>query len=55
MITERAAVREAARRLSVQESAERERARGSTPDDRAYAHSGAVGDYKEKARRRSMR
>ena len=54
MTTERAAVREAARRLSVQESAERERAWGGTPNVRAYAHSGAVGDDKEKARRRSL-
>ncbi len=55
MTTERAAVREAARRLSVQESADRERARRGTPDRRAYAPAGTAEDDKGKARRRSLR
>jgi hypothetical protein len=55
MTTERAAVREAARRLSAKDSAAHERAGGGTPDVRAYAHWGAVEDDKGKARQRSLR
>ena len=55
MTTERAAVREAARRLSAKDSAARECARGGTPDVRAYAHWGAAEDGKGKARQRSLR
>ncbi len=55
MTTEHTAVQEAARRLSVQESADRERARRGTPDRRAYAPAGTAEDDKGKARRRSLR
>jgi hypothetical protein len=55
MTTEHAAVREAARRLSVKDDAAWERARRGSPDGRAYAHSGAAEDGKGKAKRRSLR
>ena len=55
MTTERAAVREAARRLSAKDRAARERAQGGTSDVRAYAHWGAAEDGKGKARQRSLR
>jgi hypothetical protein len=56
MTTERAAVRETARRLSANvRGAARERARGGPPDVRAYAHWGAAEDGKGKARQRSLR
>ena len=55
MTTEHATVQEVARRLSVQESADRERARRGTPDRRAYAPAGTAEDDKGKARRRSLR
>jgi len=58
MTTERAAVREASRRLSVKDGTkrERERARGGPPEVLCpYAPAGAAEDDKGKARRRSLR
>ena len=55
MTADHAAVREATRRLGVEVSAARERARGGTPHGSAYAHSGATEDGKGKARQRSLR
>ncbi len=55
MITEHAAVREAALRLSAKESAARGNARCCTPDGRAYSRSSAAENDKGKARQRSLR
>jgi hypothetical protein len=55
MTTERAAVREAARRQGAKDSAARERAWGGTSDVRAYAKWGTAEDGKGKARQRSLR
>jgi hypothetical protein len=55
MTTERAAVREAARRQSAKDSAARERAWGGNSDVRAYAKWGTAEDDKGKARQRSLR
>jgi hypothetical protein len=55
MTTERAAVREAARRQSAKDSAARERAWGGNSDVRAYAKWGTAEDGKGKPRQRSLR
>ena len=55
MTTERAAVREVARRQGAKDSAARERAWGGTSDVRAYAKWGTAEDGKGKARQRSLR